>query len=140
MERAGGKRPVTVDNSAGTVVIGDGNRVVAGAPPAVRSAYREQVRRIAPAELLGREEELAELGDFCRTGTGYVWWRAEAWAGKTALMASLALDPPRARECTALALHLGSWSDVLPAVFHCDPGTVPLVLAEAERLRRALEV
>ncbi|MGW5774778.1 hypothetical protein [Streptomyces sp. NPDC003863] len=94
MEWAGGKRPVTVGNSAGTVVIGDGNRVVAGAPAAVRSAYREQVRRIAPSELLGREDELAELGDFCRTGTGYVWWRAEAWAGKTALMASLALDPP----------------------------------------------
>ncbi|MFI2733272.1 hypothetical protein [Streptomyces sp. NPDC018711] len=94
MEWAGEKRPVTVDNSAGTVVIGDGNRVVAGAPPAVRSAYWEQVRRIAPAELVGREEELAELADFCRTGTGYVWWRADAWAGKSALMAWLALAPP----------------------------------------------
>ncbi|MFI0923049.1 hypothetical protein ACH4TP_03760 [Streptomyces sp. NPDC021012] len=94
MEWAGEKRPVTVDNSAGTVVIGDGNRVVAGAPPAVRSAYWEQVRRIAPAELVGREEELAELADFCRTGAGYVWWRADAWAGKSALMAWLALAPP----------------------------------------------
>ncbi|MFF0422997.1 hypothetical protein ACFYUJ_01120 [Streptomyces sp. NPDC004520] len=94
MEWAGEKRPVTVDNSAGTVVIGDGNRVVAGAPPAVRSAYWEQVRRIAPAELVGREEELADLADFCRTGAGYVWWRADAWAGKSALMAWLALAPP----------------------------------------------
>ncbi|WP_030209097.1 hypothetical protein [Streptomyces bikiniensis] len=90
------ERGIDVDNEAGVVVIGDGNTVGfgTGAGAAVRSAYREQVRRIAPPELVGREEELAELAEFCRTGSGYRWWRADAWAGKTALMAWFALDPP----------------------------------------------
>ncbi|MFJ9578746.1 hypothetical protein ACIRQF_20525 [Streptomyces sp. NPDC101191] len=94
MEQTPGERPVTVDNTGGVVVVGDGNRVVTGAPPAVRSGYREQLRRIAPRELSGREAELAELAAFCRTGSGYGYWRADAWAGKTALMAVFALAPP----------------------------------------------
>ncbi|MFF3840278.1 hypothetical protein [Streptomyces sp. NPDC001930] len=96
MERAGGARSVTVDNGEGTVVVGSHNRITAGAGEAVRSAYREKVRRIAPPELVGREEELAELAEFCRADSGpaYAYWRAGAWAGKTALMAWLALDPP----------------------------------------------
>ncbi|MFD0153209.1 hypothetical protein ACWGQ4_12720 [Streptomyces sp. NPDC055721] len=98
MQRAGGERraPITVENGAGVVVIGDGNHVVNHQAPAVRSAYREQVRRIAPPELVGREAELAELVAFCRADSGplYVWWRAEAWAGKTALLSWFALDPP----------------------------------------------
>ena len=36
-----------------------------GGLPPIRSAYLEQVRRIAPAELLGRDDELAELAAFC---------------------------------------------------------------------------
>ncbi|MFF4168486.1 hypothetical protein [Streptomyces sp. NPDC001744] len=88
------ERGIEVDNGAGVVVVGDGNTVGFGTGTAVRSAYREQVRRIAPPELVGREEELAELAEFCRTGSGYRWWRADAWAGKTALMASFALAPP----------------------------------------------
>lgn len=35
------------------------------AGPVVRSAYLEQVRRIAPERLLDRDEELAELASFC---------------------------------------------------------------------------
>ncbi|MFJ6351291.1 hypothetical protein ACIQKB_17655 [Streptomyces sp. NPDC092046] len=90
-----GERSVRVDNDSGIVVVGDGNRVVVGAPPPVRSAYWEQVRRLAPAELCDREVELAELAAFCgTTGAGYLWWRADAWAGKTALMAWFALHPP----------------------------------------------
>ncbi|MFF9849875.1 hypothetical protein [Streptomyces litmocidini] len=88
------ERGIGVDNGAGIVVIGDGNRVGAGVAPDVASGYREQVRRIAPPELLDREEELAELAAFCRTGRGYQWWRADAWAGKSALMAWFALNPP----------------------------------------------
>ncbi|MGW8357489.1 hypothetical protein [Streptomyces wedmorensis] len=88
------QRGIDVENSAGVVVIGDGNEVVTGPPTVVRSAYWEQVRRIAPDELVGREHELAELAAFCRTGRGYFWWRADAWAGKSALMASFALAPP----------------------------------------------
>ncbi|MFJ9808351.1 hypothetical protein ACIRTB_08985 [Streptomyces sp. NPDC101158] len=94
MEQTRGERPVTVDNSDGVVVVGDGNQVVVGVAPAVRSGYREQLRRIAPAELVGREAESEELAAFCRTGSGYAYWRADAWAGKTALMAAFALAPP----------------------------------------------
>ncbi|MFI6419890.1 hypothetical protein ACIBG6_21140 [Streptomyces sp. NPDC050842] len=36
----------------------------------VRSGYREQVRRIAPAELVDREAELAELAAFCLADSG----------------------------------------------------------------------
>ncbi|MFJ9827380.1 hypothetical protein ACIRSU_23920 [Streptomyces sp. NPDC101160] len=94
MERGAGERPVTVDNKNGIVVIGDGNRVVVGAVPVVRSGYWEQVRRIAPAELPDRKAELAELAAFCRAEPGYLWWRADAWAGKTALLSWFALNPP----------------------------------------------
>jgi hypothetical protein len=65
-------------------------------PPIVRSAYLEQVRRIAPPELKDRDAELAELAAFC-TGDSdyeYAWWRAPAWAGKSALMSWFALHPP----------------------------------------------
>ena len=82
--------------SGGVAVSGivNGN-VFAGAP--VRSRYEEQVRRIAPPELFGRQEELAELAAFCaapEVPSRYVWWRAEAWAGKSALMSWFVLSPP----------------------------------------------
>ncbi|HTI20452.1 MAG TPA: hypothetical protein VL652_05640 [Kutzneria sp.] len=60
----------------------------------VRTQYRQQVKRIAPPALFGRESELAELADFCAGATGYAWWRAEAWSGKTALMSWFVLHPP----------------------------------------------
>ncbi|MFG2840078.1 hypothetical protein ACGFYE_34340 [Streptomyces zaomyceticus] len=104
MVGAGGERPVTVDNESGVVVIGDGNQVGFGsgsgsgsaAGSVVRSAYCEQVRRIAPPELVDRDDELAELADFCRaeSGPAYAWWRADAWTGKTALLSWFALNPP----------------------------------------------
>jgi tetratricopeptide (TPR) repeat protein len=74
-----------------------GQVVMDGAEPVARSAYWEQVRRIAPESLLERERELEELAQFCTAGTSpsYGWWRAEAWAGKTALMAWFALHPPQ---------------------------------------------
>ncbi|MEU2074084.1 hypothetical protein [Streptomyces sp. NPDC013489] len=118
MERAGGERPVTVDNEAGVVVIGDGNQVGFGTGTTVRSAYREQVRRIAPPELIGREDELAELAAFCRTGDGYRWWRADAWAGKTALMAWFALNPPAGVRIVPffITARLGSQNDAVAYV------------------------
>ena len=63
---------------------------------AVRSAYRKQVERIAPPELVGREAELRELTAYCtEPGRGpYAWWRAPAWAGKSALMSTFVLHPP----------------------------------------------
>jgi hypothetical protein len=62
----------------------------------VRSAYLEQVRRIAPPQLYGRDTELAELAAFCtEPGQGtYMWWRGPAWAGKSALMSWFVLHPP----------------------------------------------
>ncbi|MFB9928917.1 hypothetical protein ACFORO_31240 [Amycolatopsis halotolerans] len=67
----------------------------AGTPPA-RSRYLEWVRTSAPRELIGRSEELAELARFCTAADGldYVWFRAEPWTGKSALMASFVLAPP----------------------------------------------
>ncbi|MGW4356258.1 caspase, EACC1-associated type [Nocardia sp. NPDC004582] len=57
--------------------------------------YRATIRDIAPAEgLSDREAELAELADFCAGDESYLWWRAGPWAGKTALMAWFALNPP----------------------------------------------
>ena len=45
--------------------------------------------------LRGRARELAELAAFCADEKrSYMWWQAEAWAGKTALLASFVVDPP----------------------------------------------
>ena len=64
--------------------------------PVARSEYWRQVRRIAPEYLRDREPELDELAAFCTApdGPAYTWWRAPAWAGKSALMAWFALHPP----------------------------------------------
>lgn len=69
-----------------------GDVYLSNGPP--RSRYQELVRRIAPPELMGREEELAELAAFCQEAGGYRWWRAPAWAGKSALMSWFVLHPP----------------------------------------------
>ncbi|WIN00228.1 hypothetical protein ACTOB_003922 [Actinoplanes oblitus] len=78
------------------------------APPA-RSVYLEQVRRIAPPLLLDRDTELAELAAFCR-GSGplpYAWWRADAWAGKSALLSTFVLRPPA--DLTAAGIRIVSF-------------------------------
>lgn len=66
--------------------------------PRVRSRYRQYVlQRIAPNQLLERDEELRELAAFCtaaETPSSYRWVRAEAWSGKSALMSWFALNPP----------------------------------------------
>ncbi len=78
---------------SGTVV---GNiNLFTGTP--VRTRYLEQVRRIAPHDLVGRDKELAELARFCtdtESELSYRWWRAKAWAGKSALMSWFVLNPP----------------------------------------------
>ena len=45
---------------------------------------------------LGRQAELGELAAFCTEPARgpYVWWRAPAWAGKSALMSTFVLHPP----------------------------------------------
>ncbi|MEU8165413.1 hypothetical protein AB0B97_02755 [Micromonospora sp. NPDC049004] len=64
--------------------------------PVVRSAYLAEVHRIAPADLLDREDELARLTAFC-TGDGsgaYLRWEAGRGAGMTALLSWFVLHPP----------------------------------------------
>jgi hypothetical protein len=60
-----------------------------------RSGYIEQIADIAPADLLDRDAELAELAAWCVDGDeSFVWWQASARAGKSALMAWFVLHPP----------------------------------------------
>ncbi|TWD80104.1 hypothetical protein FB561_1176 [Kribbella amoyensis] len=62
-------------------------------PP--RTAYLEDVRMLAPPQLLGREAELAQLATFCTADGPSHWrWVAEAWSGKSALLAWFVLHPP----------------------------------------------
>lgn len=72
-------------------VLGD---IVMGA--AVRNASLEQVRRIAPRRLEGRGKELGQLAAFCTEPDqgDYLWWRAPAWSGKSALLSWFVLHPP----------------------------------------------
>ena len=60
----------------------------------VEAGYLAQVRDLAPVELRGREQELAELVQFCAGDEPYLWWRADAWAGKSALAAWFVVHPP----------------------------------------------
>ncbi|MEU8606411.1 hypothetical protein AB0C29_00155 [Actinoplanes sp. NPDC048791] len=56
--------------------------------------YLHQVRDIAPADgLRDRDAELAELAAFCHSDDSYLWWQAGPWAGKSALLATFALNP-----------------------------------------------
>lgn len=62
----------------------------------VRSRYSSQIKRIAPQMLAGRDRELAELAAFATNDNepSYLWLRAGAWSGKTALLSWFALHPP----------------------------------------------
>lgn len=76
---------------------------VGGFGPA-RSHYLNRVESFAPRCLVDREEERAELTRFCTdpaTEGAYAWWRAEAWSGKSALLATFVLDPPPGVELVA---------------------------------------
>ena len=65
-------------------------------PPPTRSKYKLQIEQIAPPRLIGRETELADLAAFCTAegGPNYLWFVADAWFGKSALMSTFALEPP----------------------------------------------
>ncbi|NUQ98437.1 MAG: NACHT domain-containing protein, partial [Streptomyces sp.] len=76
------------------VLVGD---VYLSRPAATaRSSYRYQVEQVFPWDLVGREDELAELARFCKAAEGpaYQWWQGPAWAGKSALMAWFVRHPP----------------------------------------------
>ncbi len=91
-----GDNAINVQAEHATVNVGPG-RVAA------KSAYRKQVERLAPPELVGREAELRELAAYCiEPGRGpYVWWRAPAWAGKSALVSTFVLHPPAGMQVVA---------------------------------------
>jgi tetratricopeptide (TPR) repeat protein len=62
-----------------------------------RSTYHRSIEQIKPPFLVERAGELEELGRFCTCSDpapAYVWWRADAWAGKSALLSTFALSPP----------------------------------------------
>ena len=61
-----------------------------------RPRYNHQVKQIFAGELLDRDAELADLSEFATSSEGcpYRWWQAQAWTGKSALMASFVLNPP----------------------------------------------
>ncbi|WP_433380619.1 hypothetical protein ACQPZX_15635 [Actinoplanes sp. CA-142083] len=97
------KRPLVRESgdataeSGGVAITGAVGTVNVGALAPARSRYAEQVRQIAPPELFDRDEELARLAKFCdraEPAAAYMWWRAPAWTGKSALMATFALNPP----------------------------------------------
>ena len=71
-----------------------------------RSAYLEQVRKIAPPELKGRKGELEELERFCidPDGASYAWWQAGPWAGKSALLSTFVLRPPARVEAAGVRI------------------------------------
>ncbi|MEU4524769.1 hypothetical protein AB0F52_39375 [Amycolatopsis sp. NPDC024027] len=76
------------------VHVGDVN-LLTGVP--VKTRYRQQVQRIAPHQLLSRETELRELAEFCtspETAGSYLYLRARAWSGKSALMSWFVMHPP----------------------------------------------
>jgi hypothetical protein len=56
------------------------------AGPVVRSAYPEQVRRIAPPTLKDRDLELAELAAFCTSGQAVAYVVAGTGVRKSALL------------------------------------------------------
>ncbi|MFD3499323.1 hypothetical protein [Streptomyces sp. NPDC058678] len=116
--QAWGKQSVSAGGDIGVAVTGDHSQVLLA--PAVRSGYREQVRRIAPAELVDRETELADLAAFCtaESGPAYAWWRAGAWAGKTALLSWFALHPPQGVRIVPffVTARLGAQNDVVAYV------------------------
>lgn len=84
---------------SGVVVqAGTANFTLPSPAPRARSRYQQYVlQRIAPVQLLERDEELRQIAQFCTSlnaSNSYLWVRAEAWSGKSALMSWFALHPP----------------------------------------------
>jgi hypothetical protein len=61
------------------------------------SAYLDLVQDRFFVNLRDRDAELPELARFCVSpdGPDYTWWQADAYAGKSSLMAHLVLHPPQ---------------------------------------------
>lgn len=65
---------------------------------------------------MDRDAELSEFTALCTSDSGspYAWWRAGAWAGKTALMPWFALHPPQGVRIVPffITARLGAQNDV----------------------------
>jgi hypothetical protein len=60
------------------------------------NAHLADVQALAPKELHNRYDDVKAIEQFALLQRGSWWgWRADPWAGKTALMATLALNPPQ---------------------------------------------
>jgi tetratricopeptide (TPR) repeat protein len=125
--------------------------LVVHAGPIVRSAYLEQVRRIAPVLLVDRGEELAELAGFSTEPDRgpYAWWQAAAWAGKTALMSWFVLHPPPGVRVVSFFItarfagqsHRGAFIDaVLEQLADLLAESMPAYLTEATREAHLLDM
>ncbi|MFD8978463.1 hypothetical protein [Streptomyces sp. NPDC059564] len=69
---------------------GRGRRVHAASPGRLFGVPSQALQDVLPHEFAGRDEELAALTAFTTApdgGPAYVWWQADAWAGKSALLA-----------------------------------------------------
>lgn len=66
-------------------------RLVVAAPRSARARGAEQ---LAPPVLIGRDAELADLGELAESDVQWLWVKGEAFAGKTALLAWFTLHPP----------------------------------------------
>lgn len=119
--------------------------------PAARSAYLQQVRRMAPRDLAGRKTELAELAAFCTAsgGSPYRWWQAPAWAGKSALMSWFVLHPPPGVQVVSFFVTAryagqsdrGAFIDVvLEQLAEVAGQPLPVVLSEATREAHLLDM
>ncbi|GLW90061.1 NACHT domain-containing protein [Actinokineospora globicatena] len=89
----------TVDGHVGGNVIQAGTiGSITTSPPPLAYDYRPYVRqRFASPEFIGRSAELRAMAEFCTASASagkYFWLRADAWSGKTALVAQFALNPP----------------------------------------------
>ncbi|MEU9107158.1 hypothetical protein AB0D54_22960 [Streptomyces xanthophaeus] len=74
---------------------GRGPRIDADSAGRLYGHPAEVCQTILPLDFAGREQELDELAVFASQppgrGSGYLWWQADAWAGKSALLAWFAL-------------------------------------------------
>lgn len=69
---------------------GRGPRVGAASPGRLYGMPSQALQDVLPYEFVGRDGELDELAAFAAAPDGspaYAWWQADAWAGKTALLA-----------------------------------------------------
>ncbi|WP_396908289.1 hypothetical protein, partial [Mycolicibacterium sp.] len=108
----------------------------------VKSEYLRVVQELVPPRgLEHRAEEIAALRAFSAGTTPYGWWQGDAWAGKSALLASFVLDPPP--DCVVMCYfisrrsgrntHTDFTDTLLDQLLEFTGETVPAALSEHQR-------